>query len=468
MSDTVLCPACQKVLPVKGIPKHTNGCAKWQAVIGVPPSQFNFNRHFKRALYADGLQEGVDYVECRLCDFRAKRLMDHLQNVHKLDEAGYLKAHPDAQVRLSSTLQSRVATVQARYGTDNVFQTDEVKAKSRETAQVKYGVDHASLAPAVVEKREQTNRERYGVSNVFSSKEIQDKAVQTMLSRYGVSKAQQLPRIRLQTAQTNLARYGAEAYFQTPQFAEQYRRTSQVNWGSDHPMQSEAGQQRCEEGCLTSFGYSNPFHSPEIQEKAYQSNLANHGGKHSQQDPDVLEKARATWMEKYGEDNPSKVEAVKQRIKDVWEGKYGVPFPPQSLWTNRVLSFPNKLEQYTQTLCPVNVIYAGDGSYWVKAKGESRARNPDFVVLTDKQLALWQEGAKLNDLRVGRLVEIFGSYWHGPARTGKERSVHQAEVVDYYKRAGLECLVLWEDEIRKHPQRVAERIQVYLGISVSP
>lgn len=464
MTDTFPCPACQKPLVPKGIPKHTNGCPQWGAVIGTPPNQFNFDRHYKRGLYADGLAEGTDYVQCRLCDFRAKRLMDHLKNVHKLDEGGYHALQPNAPVRLASTLQARVATVRARYGTDNVFQTDDVKAKSRETAQARYGVDHAATASQVIVKREQTVRERYGVANVFADPAVQAKAVRTMLTKYGAAKPQQVPRIRLQTVQTNLTRYGAESAFQTDGFREHFKKVSQERWGTDHPMQSEAGKQAWVEGNIKNVGAAAPLLVPSIWQKTYQTNLANHGGKHSQQDPDVLAKARATWLEKYGVDNPSKLDEVKQRIKDVWEGKYGVPFPPQSMWTNRTLSFPNKLEQAVQAMCPVNVVYAGDGSYWVKARGESKARNPDFVVLDAEQVRAYQQGADLNGLRTWQVIEVFGDYWHGPAVTGKEREVHKLEVVDYYTRAGLDCLILWESEIKQHPARVAQRLRGFLGL----
>jgi len=38
------------------------------------------------------------------------------------------------------------------------------------------------------------------------------------------------------------------------------------------------------------------------------------------------------------------------------------------------------------------VVYAGDGSYWIRHKGTSRSRNPDFVILKPKQLKAYQEG----------------------------------------------------------------------------
>lgn len=227
-------------------------------------------------------------------------------------------------------------------------------------------------------------------------------------------------------------------------------------------MKSKAGKALWEAGNVEKSGVRSVLLLPEVQQRAYQTNLANHGGKHSQQCEGVLEKARATWLEKYGVDNPSKVEAVKVRIKEVWMGKYGVPFPPQSLWTGRVQSFPNGLERQVQAMCPAQVVYAGDGSYWLRAPGESRSRNPDFVVLRPDQVQSYREGADLNGLRTWAVIEAFGDYWHGPARTGKDRETHKQEVVNYYKRAGVRALILWESEVRKHPARVAERLLRFL------
>ena len=215
-------------------------------------------------------------------------------------------------------------------------------------------------------------------------------------------------------------------------------------------------------GNLSALGVANPLSDPTIFQKSYDTNLANHGGRHSQQCPEVLAKARATWMEKYGVDNPSKHEDVKARIKEVWLAKYGVPFPPQSLWMNREQTFPTGPEKVVDGLSPECVAYAGDGSYWVRHKGSSRARNPDFVVLSRDQVALYREGAKLNDLRTSAVIEVFGDYWHGPARTGKQRGAHKREVERFYASAGIVCLVLWESEVKGHPKRVGERIQAFL------
>jgi hypothetical protein len=462
MASTVNCPACDKVIAAKGIPKHTNGCPAWPLKFpGVPPSKFDFNRHFRRGLWGEGLTDQQDYVRCLLCEstgepeFRALRLFDHLRRVHNEGTVqGYLSRFPGSLVVAPVSRAGREATVKARYGVTNVSKAPEVQKLLR--------ANNRSQDLLAQTKRKVTNLARYGHENPFASTEVKDRIKDTLMQKYGVENPQQAAEIRARTEATSLERFGAKNYVETPEFKVKFKAASQAAFGTDHPMQSEEGQRLCFAGVRARHGVDSVFQLPHVQQKAYTSNVNNHGGVHSQQVPEVLEKARKTWLEKYGVDNPSKVEEIKIRIKDVWMGKYGVPFPPQSLWTNREQRFPNFTEMALQTLCPVNVVYAGDGSYWVRAAGESRARNPDFVVLTPEQVRAWQGGAKLNDLRTYAVIEMFGDYWHGPKRTGVDRETHKNAVIDYYKRAGITCLVLWESEIKAHPMRVAARIRTFL------
>lgn len=462
----VQCPACKKSLPPKGVPKHVSGCPSWDTVIGIPPSDFNWDAHYKRGLYADGLEEGVHWVRCAVCagrDLRFKRMMDHLKKVHGLTEESYRALYPTALVRIESTSRARKETVRSRYGVDNVFQDPDVKSKSRGTMLVKYGAPTPLQSPVLKGKVAETNRVRYGAENPFASEVLKGKIRETNMDRYGVENPNQSPEIIARRIDTNRQRYGADHYFQTEVFLDDYVDISRSRFGSDHPMQSDTGKQLCFAGVRKTYGVDSVFQLPEIQKRAYESNLANHGGVHSQQCPEVLAKARETWLEKYGTDNPAKVEAVKAKVKEVWMGKYGVPFPPQSLWTNREQSFPNGLEKRLLTLAPAQVVYSGDGSYWVSHKGASRTRNPDFVVLTPEQVQAYRGGAQLNTLRTYAVIETFGDFWHGPLKTGMSREAHKEDVVSYYAKCGLQCLVLWEHEVHKHPEATAKRILKFLA-----
>lgn len=469
MSDKVLCPACGKEIAVKGIPKHTNGCLMWKTVIGVPPSQFNFDRHYKRKLWAEGLVEGVGFVSCPVCqvegkdEYRALRLADHLKKIHKMSKQEFQGSYPDALIVAPVVYKKRSETVRSKYGVDNVFQAESIKEKSRETVRAEHGVDHQSQTPSAVTQRALTNLTRYGHENPFGGESIKNKIQETMTERHGAPNPQQCPDIRQKTLNTCKDLYGDEFFFRTEGFREKFKAASQERFGTDHPMQSDEGKRLWVSGCQEHLGVDNPLFDPVIYRKSYKTNLDNHGGKHSQQCPEVLEKAKVTWMEKYGVDNPAKAEEVKQKVKDTWVKNYGVPFPPNSMWSNRTLSFPNKLEQKVDAMSPVNVVYAGDGSYWIKHSGASRARNPDFVVLSAKQVKAWVDGADLNSLRSWGFIEVLGDYWHGPKVTGQNRDDHQREMIEYYKKCGVSCLVLWESDINKKPEITVKRIQRFLG-----
>lgn len=464
---SIQCPSCSKKIAPRKIHEHTSSCAEWKAQYGAPVPYFKYDPFVthRKPLYEEAAVEGVDFVRCLLCwqygwDFRFSRLTSHIKN-HQITVEEYESQFPSAKVRLEKTTEKRVETTKEKYGVDNVSQSDEVKARMVETYQERYGVDHPSHDPGIRARQIEGVRKKYGVDNPFQAGKIKKRIKEKMLENWGVENPAHSEEIQERKKETIQERYGVDFYLQTEEFQEKFKESSRENWGADHPMQTEQGIKRWEEGNLSKYGVRSALLLPEVQKKAYETNLANHGGIHSQQCPEILEKAKKTWLEKYGVDNPSKAEEVKIRIKQVWEGKYGVPFPPQSLWINQNHAFPNKVEQEADSLSPTRVVYAGDGSYWVRHKGASKARNPDFVFLTQKQLEAYQEGTSLNDLRTSATLEIFGDYWHGPKMTGKSREEHQKEVIDYYARANIRCLVIWESELKKNPKRVSERIHKF-------
>jgi hypothetical protein len=435
---SITCPACNNRLAPRSIHQHTSSCAEWKKLYGAPIPKFKYDPFVthRKPLFLPEAVEGVDFVRCKICeqygwDFRFSRLTSHIK-CHGWTVVEYEKKYPGAPIRLKKTIEKRVKTTQERYGVDNVFQAEEVRKKVEKTLLSRYGTKNVREIEGVNEKIALTNTQKYGSENPFGSSEIQKKIRETHLRDRGVENPNQDPEVMARRIATNREKYGVDHFLQTEEFQEKFRNTSRERWGADHPMQSEEGQEILRQIFLERYGAETPLLLPEVQKKAYETNLRNHGGKHSQQCPEVLEKARKTWMEKYGVDNPSKAEEVKERIKQVWMGKYGVPFPPQSLWANR-------------------------------GKGASRARNPDFVILTRDQVKAYRKGALLNDLRTGAVIEAFGDYWHGPQKTGKSREEHKREVIAYYEKAGIRCLVLWEKEIKSNPKRVAERMRRFLA-----
>ena len=453
------CPACKKVVKAKGLPLHIKACPDWDTKIGVPSSEFNFDEYFQRGLYEPQLIENVDYLSCKICGYRKKRIADHVRKVHGYDAKDY-RAKYNALTSIPKTSEKRKATVKERYGVENVFQDESVKEKIRETNLDRYGVENIAHSDEVKEKRKATNLKRYGAENGFASEIIKERIKKTNLERYGVENPNQSVEVLQKRIETNLERYGVEHYVETDEFQEKFKESSLSRYGVDHPMKSDEIQQIQQDAVFEKYGVRNVLLDKDIYGKSYETNLANHEGKHHTQTQDFLEKSRATCLERYGVDNPSKAQEVKDRIVQTWLEKYGVPFPPQSLQST--FDFPNKLERHFDSITPERLVYAGDHSYWLKHTGASRARNPDFIYLSESQYEGYVAGANLNDLRVYKVVEVFGDYWHGESNTGKSNEEHEAEVVDYYARCGVSCLVIWERDIRSDEGSVIERVVSFL------
>lgn len=97
-----------------------------------------------------------------------------------------------------------------KYGVKNVYQTNKVKEKKKETFSDKYGVDHYSKTDEYKEKFKNTCIKNYGVTSPLKNKDILEKVKQTCLERYGVKNPLQNEEIFEKMKQTNLERYGVE------------------------------------------------------------------------------------------------------------------------------------------------------------------------------------------------------------------------------------------------------------------
>lgn len=102
---------------------------------------------------------------------------------------------------------------------------------------------------------------------------------------------------------------------------------------------------------------------------------------------------------------------------------------------------PNQLEQDYWEMLPEEaqdyLVYTGDYSLWVR--GTSRSKNPDFVVPGEKMA-----------------VEVFGRYYH---KVSEVQPLRQ-----FYREAGWQVLILWEDEIREKPEEVIRWTMEFLDL----
>lgn len=74
-----------------------------------------------------------------------------------------------------------------RYGCDSYLKTDEFKRRSSETCLTKYGVDCTGKIPERLEKVKKTNKENRGVDWPMQSKDVRDKSIKTCIEKYGTN-----------------------------------------------------------------------------------------------------------------------------------------------------------------------------------------------------------------------------------------------------------------------------------------
>lgn len=93
---------------------------------------------------------------------------------------------------------------------------------------------------------------------------------------------------------------------------------------------------------------------------------------------------------------------------------------------------PTSPEKLIMNWFVYDVVYSGNGSYWVAF--DDRYKNPDFYVADNKD----------------KIIEVFGRYWHD------ETEEHQ--LIQKYANVGKKCIVLWQDDIEQQPTKVKQRI----------
>jgi len=115
---------------------------------------------------------------------------------------------------------------------------------------------------------------------------------------------------------------------------------------------------------------------------------------------------------------------------------------------------PNGLERRVAKL-ESRIMYTGDRSFWRWLPALGHHKNPDFI--------LPGPDPKKPKKGVTKVVEVFGDFWHSRMFTGKAPFDHEQELIEAYSEVGIDCLVVWESEVKSDPEGVAGRLRDFLG-----
>jgi hypothetical protein len=223
--------------------------------------------------------------------------------------------------------------------------------------------------------------------------------------------------------------------------------------------------------------YANPEHIKELSERSKENQnrpevklQKSKAQKNRYNNPEerkkTSEKSKAMWainkekmikaIKEHYIKNPDSRLKCSQRSKkshNTPETKLKLSLISKKNWTNseyiiKVLKAinikPNKPESIINALTPGNVRYVGNRQWWRKLmileNGEyiERYKNPDFKVKDQK-----------------KVIEVHGDYWH----KGEDTNA----LIQAYKDVGIECLVIWEHEIKSDIESVLNRIADFVG-----
>lgn len=252
--------------------------------------------------------------------------------------------------------------------------------------------------------------------------------------------------------------------------------TSLKNFGVENPRQSTKIINKAKATCLSKYGVENPSQNEEISVRATlereRTFMRKYGVKHNMLVPEIAKKraasvvgrsqseesnqkrrdsVRRTFQKRYGVSGPG---GLTDKVREGMRRKYGAENPSQvpdlrrkafkRAVKNGTLK-PNKPERLIMDLGIPSLMYnAAGGSLIVQDAETQKCRIPDFVVLGQQ-----------------KVVEHFGSFYHGQRRTGKPCEVHKSEVIEFYRKNGYSCLVVW-DCTSRNIEDVKARIESFV------
>ena len=367
-------------------------------------------------------------------------------------------------------------TMLERYGVENPRHLEEAEEKRKATVLEKYGAENVFSKDSSVFEKVQASLEGKrpvlkGEDNPFANPEVQEKIREHWLREHGVENPQQVPEIRERTTATCTERYGG-TLMGSGELALKARETNLERYGDEFPQRTGSVKEKIQETNLERYGVPWTCMDPEIRQKQLDTHHERYGS-HWFASEEGKKAIREAMLECYGVDHWMKTEGAWDRLVETFRERYGVDHPLQlqefldkqretlierygTPFAGLMNRGPNGLEKKVQGLGPEgSLLFTGDGSWWVRLPALNQNKNPDFIVPGPHP-----ENPKKG---VTKVVEAFGDFWHSRMFTGRAPFEHERELIEAYSEVGIECLVVWESEVKKDPDEVKGRLAEFLG-----
>jgi predicted transcriptional regulator len=196
------------------------------------------------------------------------------------------------------------------------------------------------------------------------------------------------------------------------------------------------------------------------------------------------EKREATNLERYGVVNVGGTDETRRKAVETSQRRYGADHAMQTeevfaRQRESAQAGPSAQEVFFDEHTCANVVYTGYGGRFVRTKVGVRKcgrvvrdLNPDFMVFPDNvlesALSASKERRRMDRLkhRTKYVIELLGDWYHSEKVIGIASVSHEAEVVAAYKSAGIECLVLWEYDVMSRWNVIEPMVDAWVRMAV--
>lgn len=153
--------------------------------------------------------------------------------------------------------QKRKQTCLKKYGVDNVFKSEDIKSKIKDSLQELYGVQNAQQLQTMegyVKKADRTSDQKQVTRAGSNSESLQAIKVTKWDKRTDSERAEILKKRKA----TNLEKYGTEFAQQSETVKEHYKQNSLQKWGVGNPSRSPIVRAKAEQTCRERYGTNHP------------------------------------------------------------------------------------------------------------------------------------------------------------------------------------------------------------------
>jgi len=360
------------------------------------------------------LKEGIDHVVCRECGYRSPMLSQHIK-LHGMSGDEYRKKWPDDPLVIPQTIQNRAAVIRAKGG---------YKPISEKRGAVRCVVCQGWYQPETAQEHRQ-------------------KCVQAHPEAY----VEGMDYVRCPECRLPFMRLGGHL-------------KESHGWNTDRVhLEKNRGTKFVADCVVDRWRIGQDF--DDSNTKRERTHLERHGYANPFADPSMKEKIVETNQRRYGVDHPMQNEEVFSRQRESSENG------------------PSAQEKFFDEHTCGNVVFCGYGGRFIRTKTGVhkygrlvKDLNPDFIVLSSNVMDSALEASrdrKPMDRQKHRsryVIELLGDYYHSEKVIGVKPEEHEREIVEAYKSARIECLVLWEKDVMTRWEAIRPMVDAWVEKAV--